>query len=93
MNNPTFSFDTYVERGRYAQEWPVAVTYTCDLTGKVLEAHAYGDDGESLTTYEWWQVDDEIEDRVQSDLAQWLADQDEDHLARAAESYVPGGAA
>ncbi len=85
---PTFTFETHIERRGH--EWPVSVTYTCDATGKIEDMSAETDDGGELRKSEWWQIDDEIADRIDADLAEWLADQDcDDSLPTASESTVP----
>ncbi len=86
---PTFTFETHIERRGH--EWPVSVTYTCDASGKIEDMSAETDDGGELRKSEWWQIDDEIADRIDDDLAQWLADQDCDDSELARPAHYDAG--
>lgn len=77
----TFSFESYVLRGRSEREIAVEVTYTVNpmdpRSVELLSVTFDSDDHITLTKDEWWTLTDQACDRSAEDLGEYFAELEE----------------
>lgn len=80
-SRPTFTFSTYVLRGRWEHETRVTATYAFDGEGAPELLTADTADNTYLSREEWAQIEDDMADRCDAD---WMDADFDDSLAEAA---------